>query len=447
MGSESRRRDRALFRYSVIREAADPGLSHAERGALVRALASREHVGPDGRAYRFGRSTLDDWIRAWRRGGFEALVDVPRIVPPRISPELLALAERLKREAPERSAVQVAAVIEALGGHSQVNVRSIQRHFARLGLSGPGTPAAPKIHGRFEASAPNELWTGDALHGPVVGKKKAYLLAFIDDHSRLLTGYRWCSSEDSVRLESALRHGLSSRGVPKAILVDRGSAFVASPLARACAVLGIRLIHASPRAAATKGKIERFFRTVRSQYLVELEARGKAADLSELNRLFSAWVEVVYHRRVHSETKATPLERFLAAGAARLPEPALLHEAFLWSEWRTVTSNTAQVSLFGNRFEVDAALAGRRVELVFDPFDLSDIEVRFDNRPMGRAVAVKIGRHTHPRARPEAAPVAVPSGIDYLAMVAARRESELRAAPIDYAALADTAVEAEEERP
>ncbi len=184
MHSEGRRRDRALFRYSVIREAADPGLSHAERGALVRALASREHVGPDGRAYRFGRSTLDDWIRAWRRGGFEALVDAPRVVPPRISPELLALAERLKREAPERSAVQVVAVIEALGGRGPVNVRSIQRHLARLGLSGPGMPAAAKIHGRFEASVPNELWTGDALHGPAVGKKKAYLLAFIDDHVR-----------------------------------------------------------------------------------------------------------------------------------------------------------------------------------------------------------------------------------------------------------------------
>ena len=447
MHNESRRRDRALFRYSVIREAADPALSHAERGALVRALALREHVGPDGRAYRFGRSTLDDWIRAWRRGGFEALFDRVRVVEPRISPELLALAEQLKREAPERSAVQVLAVIDALAIHEAVNVRSIQRHFARLGLSGPGAPAARKVHGRFEASAPNDLWTGDALHGPQVGKK-TYLLAFIDDNSRLLTGYRWCLSEDSVRLESALRAGLCSRGVPKAILVDRGSAFVASPLARACAVLGIRLIHARPRAAATKGKIERFFRTVRSQFLVELEARGGAADLSELNRLFSAWVEVVYHRRVHTETKATPLERFLAQGAPRLAEPALLHEAFLWSEWRTVTSNTAEVSLFGNRFEVDAVLAGRRVELVFDPFDLTDIEVRFNNRPMGRAVPVKIGRHTHPRARPEAMPMVVPSGIDYLAMVAARRERELDAAPIDYCALLiETEPEREDHRP
>ena len=444
MEKTSRAEDKALFRYSLIAEAADPSLSHAERGALVRALAGREHVGPAGRAQRVGRSTLDDWIRAWRAGGFEALKDRPRAVAPRIDTEVLELACRLKREHPARSAVQVTAVLEA-AGHEAPHVRTLQRHFVRLGLAGPGTPGSRKVYGRFEAAVGNELWTGDALHGPQVKTKKAYLLAFVDDHSRLLTGYRWCSSEDSVRLESALRAGLASRGVPKAILVDRGSAFVAAPLHRACAVLGIRLIHASPRAAATKGKIERFFRTVRSQFLVELDARGGACDLAELNSLFSAWVEVVYHRRVHSETRATPLERFLAAGEPVLPSPELLHEAFLWAETRTVTK-TAEISLHGNRFEVDAALCGRRIELVFDPFDLTDIEVRFEGRAMGKAVARSIGRHTHPKARPEAALPVVPTGIDYLAIVARQRDAELGGAPIDYAAFAGDPDHEEETR-
>jgi len=261
------------------------------------------------------------------------------------------------------------------------------------------------------------------------------LLAFIDDFSRALPGHRWTASEDTVRLEGALRAGLACRGVPKAILVDRGSAFVSAPLARACAVLGARLVHASPRAAATKGKVERFFRTVRGQFLVELDARGGARDLAELNRLFTAWVEVVYHRRVHTETKMTPLERFLSAGVPALPSPELLHEAFLWSELRRVTK-TAQVSLHGNCFEVDAALVGRRVELVFDPFDLTNIEVRFENRPMGHAVPVRIGRHVHPQAKVEAAPEPAPTGIDYLSLIAGRREAELAGRPIAYAALA-----------
>ena len=126
-------------------------------------------------------------------------------------------------------------------------------------------------------------------------------------------------------------------------------------------------------------------------------------ELTELNRRFSAWLEVVYHRRVHSETGQTPLARFDAAGAPTLPTPALLREAFLWSQERTVTK-TATVSLYGNQYEVDAALVGRKVELIFDPFDLTRIEVRYQHRPFGTAVPLVIGRHTHPQAQRELPP-------------------------------------------
>ncbi len=428
---EDRNRDVGLFRYSLVREPGDPALSKAERGALVRALAAMEHATPDGRYIRVGRSTLDEWIRAWRSGGFEALVPKPRRTQLRTDPELLALAERLKREAPKRTAEQVARVMVEAGAKAP-SVRTIQRHLARLGLHTRPDGSPPKAYGRYEAKAANDLWTGDALHGPTVGGAKAYLLAFIDDFSRTLTGYRWTLAEDTLRLTTALRSGLASRGVPKAVLVDNGSAFVNAQFLRACAVLGIRLIHARPYTPTTKGKIERFFETVRGEFLVELEARGGAADLAELNRLYTAWVEVVYHRRIHSETRERPLDRF--GSPVVLPSPAMLHEAFLWSEQRQVTK-TATVSLHGNTYEVDAALVGRRVEMVFDPFDLTDIEVRFETRSMGKAVPMRIGRHVHPHARPEAAPTPVPTGIDYLSLVARRRAAELAGELIDYSAL------------
>jgi putative transposase len=159
------------------------------------------------------------------------------------------------------------------------------------------------------------------------------------------------------------------------------------------------------------------------------------ADLAELNRLFSAWVEVHYHRAVHSETKARPIERFFQAGPPPLPTPDMLREAFLWAERRKV-SKTATVQLTGNAYEVDPALIGRRVELAFDPFDLGRIEVRFEGRAMGVAVPQRISRHTHPKARPEAAPPPEPSGIDYLGLLAARRDKELGGGRISYADLA-----------
>jgi putative transposase len=159
--------------------------------------------------------------------------------------------------------------------------------------------------------------------------------------------------------------------------------------------------------------------------------------LEELNRLFTAWVETVYHASPHSETGAPPLRRWQEGVSVPLPlpAPAQLREAFLWSEFRTVTK-TAAVSLHGNAYQVDELLAGRKVELVFDPFDLADIEVRYGGRSFGQAVAFTIGRHAHPKARPEQpAPGGLPStGIDYLALIGAAHDTQL-AGRINYAAL------------
>ena len=437
---EEWRREVALFRYTLVREPADRSLSNVERGRLVRELAAREHTGPDGRPTRVARTTVDDWIRAYRAGGYEALVPRPRRVTARTPARVLELAIALKRERPDRTAAQIHAIMLA-AGEPVPCARTLQTHLSRAGLNHRADGRTPsKVYGRFEAAAPNELWTGDGLHGPRLAAtgRRAVLLAFIDDHSRMLVGWRWVTGEDVFGLEAALRAALMARGVPEAVLVDRGSAFVSSQLLRACAVLGAKLIHASPRAATTKGKIERFFRTCRDQFLVELEDRDDL-DLGELNRLFGAWLEVVYHRRVHSETGQTPLQRFAAAGACAVPAPALLRDAFLWSESRVV-SKTATVSLFGNDYEVDAALAGRRCELLFDPFDLTSIEVRFQERPFGLATPVRIGRHIHPRAKPETQPSAAPTGIDYLGLLAAQRDGELGGRRIDYADLGDSDV-------
>jgi putative transposase len=425
-------RDVALFRYSLIREAADESLTTRQRGVLVRELAAGSHAGPDGRHITVARGTIDRWIRAYRAGGFNALAPVPRLGEPTTPVALRELAVALKREAPRRTAAQVAEIIRTTEGAGPSS-RTLQRHFARLGLNTRPDGSAPQSFGRFEAAQPGDLWTGDALHGPVIAGRKTYLFAFIDDNSRALVGYRWGISEDTVRLEAALREGLGARGIPKAAYVDNGSAFVSRQLLRALASLGIRLIHSRPGRPQGRGKIERFFETVRIQFLVEIEARPPDT-VAELNRLFSAWVETVYHRRVHSETGEAPIDRLLAGGSPTLPTPAALHEAFLWSETRMVTK-TATVSLHSNVFEVDAALVGSKVDVVFDPFDLTSVEIRFQGRSMGAGIPVVIGRHSHPQARPEAAPAPPPTGIDYLGLLAERREAEIAGA-INYAQLA-----------
>jgi putative transposase len=337
-----------LFRYQLIREAADPAYSTKARGRLVRAIAGREHTDPFGRQVRVARQTLNRWIRDWRAGGFDALVPNPRQVTARTPAEVLELAVALRRENPERTAAGIRRILRAQLGWSP-DERTLQRHFTRLGLSGQ-LAARPVAFGRFEADRPNELWTGDALHGPVIAGRKTYLLAFVDDHSRAIVGHRFGYAEDTVRLAAALRPALASRGVPQAIYVDNGSAFVDAWLLRACAKLGIKLVHSAPGKPQGRGKIERLFRTVREQFLVEVTGdpdavgRHHVADLLELNRLFTAWVETEYHRQTHSETGQPPLTRWQAGGPFPLPSPAALREAFCWEQQRTVTK-TATVSL------------------------------------------------------------------------------------------------------
>jgi putative transposase len=302
--------------------------------------------------------------------------------------------------------------------------------------------------GRFEADRPNELWVGDALHGPRIDGRKTYLFAFLDDHSRAVVGHRWGFAEDTVRLAAALRPALAARGVPQYIYVDNGSAFVDSWLLRACAKLGIKLVHSAPGRPEGRGKIERFFRTVNGEFTVEIasdkgEVGREIKDLAEMNRLFTAWVENIYHRRVHSETKQEPLARWMAGAPFPVPQPADLAEAFRWSEHRRV-AKTATVSLHGNRYQVDPQLVGHKVELVFDPFDLTFLRVRLDGKDAGTAQPFQIERHSHPKARPEVPaeeePARVTTGIDYLGLVDTAHSNHL-GQKINYAALADPPAE------
>jgi putative transposase len=427
---DPRRRDIALFRYGLIREAADPELTAAERGRLVRELASREHRGPDGEWTSVGRSTLDRWIAAYRTGGFDALIPAQRRRQLVCDVELLELAVRLKRERPARTATHIVELIvtELAGQDRKVpSDRTVQRHFARLGLNVRPDGNPPQAFGRFEADKVNDLWVGDVAHGPRVAGAKALLFAFLDDHSRLIVGHRWGRHEDVLRLEAALRRGIAARGVPKRIYVDNGSPFVSHQLQRICAVLGIQLVHSRPGRPQGRGKIERFFATVRSQFLVEI-ADDQLESLSRLNELFTAWVETRYHHRPHRETGQSPLARFTAPGIPEIPTPAQLREAFLWSETRTVTK-TAMVSLHGNHYEVDPALVGRRIQLVFDPFDLHHLEVRHDGREFGLAVPHQLKTHVHPKATaepPEVLDGMTATGIDYLTLIEAEHRQATR---------------------
>ena len=431
----------ALHRWAVIAEAAGDRLAPGERGALVRQIAARARAHPDGSSRRYSRGTIDRWLRAWRRGGLEALKPAERADAGtvRAHPELFAEATALRLELPGRSAAQIASILYHRHGIT-VAGRTVRGQLRRAGLHREALAAEPKAYGRYEAARPNERWISDVLVGPWVpfprreGSVRARLFLIVDDQSRLLVDGRFFTHENARACQDLLRRAVTHRGLPEVFYCDNGAPFANAWLARTCAILGIRLVHSRPYSPEGRGKQERLNRYIREAFLAEAAHHG-IESLGQLNDLFAAWAAQVANRRTHAETGQAPIERFEGGGPPRQADPARLREAFRWSVTRKVT-RTATVPLEGNAYAVDPALTGRRVELRYDPEDLSAIEVFLDGKPAGAATPFITRRHVH-RAVPQATrPEPAATGVDYLGLVAAAHDEEAgTGAKINFAQL------------
>lgn len=412
----------ALFRYRVVAEALSDRLSPRQRGLLVRELSSRVHELPDGTLKEFSRATVDRWIRSYRESGLDGLHPQARsdrgLV--RKQPELLAEACALRRESPLRTAEQISRILLARY-RVRVAPRTIAAHLRRNGLDRASLGTSPRVFGRFEAEQPNQVWIGDVLHGPfvphprVAGSRRAYLFALLDDHSRLVLHGRWVAQENTRAGQVVLREAVIAHGLPETLYLDNGAPYSNAALERSCALLGIRLVHSRPGQPAGRGKVERVFRFIREAFLSELTLRP-VESFAQLNDSFTAWLDRECNTRVHAETGQTPISRYRSLQNPRRPDLSSLYEAFRWSVVRTV-SRTATVSLDGRRYLVDAGLCGRKVELHYDPDDLSRIDVWYQRLPAGPAVPFVVGRHVTPRELPPAPAAGQPSGIDYLDLV------------------------------
>jgi putative transposase len=251
----------ALHRWAVIAEAASARLTAAERGVLVRQIATREHAHPDGQLRRYSRGTIDRWIRAQRHGGLEALRPSPRADAGtvRAHPELFSETAALRLEVPGRSAAQIASILFHRHG-IVVSERTIRGQLRRAGLHREALTAEPKTYGRYEAGAPNERWISDVLVGPWVpwprreGSVRARLFLIVDDHSRLLVDGRFFAHENARACQELLRRAVTRRGLPDVFYCDNGAPFSNAWLARTCGVLGIRLVHSQPYSPPLTGQ-------------------------------------------------------------------------------------------------------------------------------------------------------------------------------------------------
>jgi len=358
----------ALWRYGIIAPLLSPDLEPAEARRVRADILGRQHACPgEGKAREVSERTLRRWLSAYRRGGFGALgpkTRKDRGKPRNIEPQVLEKAAALREEVPERSTRQIIDILsldpgtEAKAG--QLKRSTLSRHLARLGKTTSLLKAPKGAFRRYEKDRPNTQWQSDVWYGPFLPdpgdpakKHRTYLIAFLDDNSRLITHGAFYWAEDLPSLLDCLKKAVLKRGLPARLYCDNGVVYKAKQFSRIVAELGIHHISARPYAPEGKGKIERFWRTVDSSFLPELPKRP-AQTLEELNALWGGWVEQGYHHWTNRETGEAPAAPF-ARGIAdiRFPNPVHLAETFLWREERRV-DKTGQVSLQGNRYEVQS---------------------------------------------------------------------------------------------
>jgi len=370
----------ALFRYGLIADLVR--LQPGSKGlyAQIEQKAAGEYSIPGSTRTRVAGETIRDWLKAYRRGGFDALLPKPRAdrgqsrsLPPEVVDVLLQIKEgnpKLSVQLVIREARQRPEVPEDL----PLPNSTVHRLFVRHGLMdkprGEDTDADRR---RFAFQQAGELWMSDVMHGPSVllgdrTKRKSYLIAFIDDATRVIPYAAFTLAEHTAAFLPVLKQAILRRGLPQRLYVDNGANYRSQHLALVCAKLGIALIHARPYRPQGKGKIERWFKTVRAQLLTRLRVED-TAGLGALNRRLWAWVEGEYHHAPHRALGgATPLEQWAQTGeSVHFPEPALdLDDLFLFEAQRKVQKDRT-VSLNGVLYEVDAALVGEKITLRFDP--------------------------------------------------------------------------------
>jgi putative transposase len=358
-----------------------PGKCIRER---IKHVSTLGFAGEDGAPMHFTWRTIQTWYSRYQRTGITSMQPRPRSdrgLPRKVEPE--QLAEAIEQVLPSfhgrsfnLAAVYRACIERGLLRRERIAPNTFRRLANQYELLKPQAESHNKQRLAFAKAHANQLWQADTMFGPYVhsggGHTQSRLIAFIDDASRVCCHGEFFLAENTDTLIAALKSALYKRGIPEAMYVDNGSIYSSKEIGQICTRLGCLLCHAPVRDGAAKGKVERFFRTVRMSFL------SRALDLSSidaLNRAFTTWVEDEYNAKEHSGIGMRPIDRFgLDLSRIRfLPPSEANDELFFVEEDRSVLADNT-FSLKRIRFEAPRDLRSRKVQ------------VRFDRKRFGRAV-------------------------------------------------------------
>jgi putative transposase len=381
--------------------------------ARIRAVSATTFTDEDGHARQFTWRTIETWLMRYNKHGVTALDNQTRsdkghprkVVLEELQEAIEKVLPKLHGRTPTRGAIYRLCIEEGLLHRARVAPNTFRRLVKQHEMLKPDAQSENKHRLAFAKAHANDMWQADTLYGPYVHLNgtptQTRLIAFIDDASRVCCHGQFFPAETTDTLIEALRAAFYKRGVPQALYVDNGSIYTSKEIMQICARVGCLLHHAPVRDGAAKGKVERFFRTVREQFLV------RALDLSSLetlNRAFIEWVEERYNAQPHSVLGMPPLDRYaLDRRRVRfLPPNEANDELFFIEEDRLVrTDNT--FSFKAVRFEAPRHLPDRTVQVRFERRQPTHrVVVYYKGERMGEARPLDmLANDRKPRANPE----------------------------------------------
>jgi len=344
--------------------------------------------------------TISTWYSKYIKGGIDALKPSPRsdrgvfrVLDAEMSEKIL---QKLN-EYPKAPATVLYDQLIDEGAFLRIDasLATVRRFIQDNRAFSEETSRQPML--RFSKEQVNELWETDLMYGPYVGTKKkqiTYLLAYIDDASRLMTHAEFYLSQDIASLRSSFRDAVLRRGIPKILYSDNGSIYRSQSFEYLCANVGVTLLHHGVYCAHQKGKIERFFRTVRLRFLSVIK-REDLESLETLNRKFREWLQNDYQTRPHDGISGeTPLNFFLkqTEHITLVTDLAEFNRKLLLCVKRTVKKD-ATISLDNCLFETDMHLSGERLDVKYDPDAQAGIQELYlyrNDQPVGIARRVNL---------------------------------------------------------
>ncbi|MGA2261413.1 MAG: DDE-type integrase/transposase/recombinase [Acidobacteriota bacterium] len=422
----------ALFRYGLVAPLVIEVLPRGELCRRAREIASRQYDIPYSKRIYVCVDTLLHWAVRYRQGGFEALAPQPRQDRGKsrvITPQIADLIERLKRENPHRTGTTLLRELALSSGQDapEVSASTLYRFLKQRGLT-ERQLLAPAPHKKFEAQYSNQIWQSDMLFGPYVqrpggGKIQVFLHAILDDASRLIPHAQFYPNQGLDAALDCIRQAVAARGVPVRFYIDNAKIYHSPQLARIAASIGILVVHTPPYQPEGRGKIERFFRRVREQFLANLD-RKQPLSLETLNARLCAWIDNAYHCSQHTALGTTPLLRWQRdIDQIRLLPPATdLRRLFFYRCDRLVRKDCT--FLLQNRFfEAPPHLAGQTIEVRFDPLDATQVEIYFQGQLQGSARLVDpVINAQLPSSKPKESPQTEPTGINYVELLTRKKE-------------------------